>query len=268
MVDQVPEAQTVDAAALSGVTPLVPGTQPALLPTQVLAGRGPGLLYRIEGELLPALHVALDGSMPVMFENHVLFWKQPQVDVRMRKMKGTFKRMISGMPVFMTEAVGEGQIAFSRDDPGHVFPVHLSAGHTLLVRENQFVAATSNLDFTYERAGGWGSMIFGQQGFFVTRFTASAGDAVLWLHAYGNAFEVDLKPGEVIDVEPGAWIYRQDSVEYTQQVFGLKTGLLGGKGNFVFNRMTGPGRVALQSGRYKPPASAQAKSSADVSPDD
>lgn len=112
MVDQVPEAQTVEAAALSGTTPLVPGTQPTLLPTQVLAGRGPGLLYRIEGELLPALHVALDGSTPVMFENHVLFWKQPQVDVRMRKMKGTFKRMISGMPIFMTEATGEGQIAF------------------------------------------------------------------------------------------------------------------------------------------------------------
>ncbi len=268
MVEQVPAAQPVDAAALSGVTPLVPGTQPTLLPTQVLAGQGPGLLYRIEGELLPALHVALDGSMPVMFENHVLFWKQPQIDVRMRKMKGTFKRMISGMPVFMTEAVGEGQIAFSRDDPGHVFPVHLSAGQTLLVRENQFVAATSNLDFTYERAGGWGSMIFGQQGFFITRFTATAGDAVLWLHAYGNAFEVDLKPNEVIDVEPGAWIYRQDSVEYTQQVFGLKTGLLGGKGNFVFNRMSGPGRVALQSGRYQPPPSAQAKSSTGVSTDD
>ena len=268
MVDQVPEAQTVEAAALSGTTPLVPGTQPTLLPTQVLAGRGPGLLYRIEGELLPALHVALDGSTPVMFENHVLFWKQPQIDVRMRKMKGTFKRMISGMPIFMTEATGEGQIAFSRDDPGHVFPVHLAADQTLLVRENQFVAATSNLDFTYERAGGWGSMIFGQQGFFITRFTASSGEAVLWLHAYGNAFEVDLKPGEVIDVEPGAWIYRQDSVGYSQQVFGLKTGLLGGKGNFVFNRMTGPGRVALQSGRYKPPAPPAAKGSTDVSSDD
>ena len=61
-----------------------------------------------------------------------------------------------------------------------------------------------------------------------------------------------LAPGETIDVEPGAWIYRQDSVGYSQQVFGLKTGLLGGGGNLVFNRFTGPGRVGLQSGYYTP----------------
>ena len=133
-----------------------------------------------------------------------------------------------------------------------MFPLHLPHGATILVREHQFLAATGNLGYTFERAGGWGSMLFGQQGFFVDRFTAGQGDAVLWLHAHGNAFEVALAPGETIDVEPGAWIYRQDSVGYSQQVFGLKTGLLGGGGNLVFNRFTGPGRVGLQSGYYTP----------------
>jgi uncharacterized protein (AIM24 family) len=47
-------------------------------------------------------------------------------------------------------------------------------------------------------------MLFGQQGFFVDRFNASQGDAVLWPHAHGNVFEVNLATGEVIpvDVEP------------------------------------------------------------------
>ena len=35
-------------------------------------------------------------------------------------------------------------------------------------------------------------------------------------------------------------------------MFGLKTGLLGGSGNLVFNRFTGPGRLGLQSGYYTP----------------
>jgi len=61
-----------------------------------------------------------------------------------------------------------------------------------------------------------------------------------------------LQPGEVIDVEPGSWIYRDMSVQYSQQVFGLKTGILGGGGNLVFNRFTGPGRVGLQSGYFHP----------------
>ena len=65
-------------------------------------------------------------------------------------------------------------------------------------------------------------------------------------------------PGEVIDVEPGAWVYREKSVGYEQKVFGLKTGLLGGGGNLVFNRLTGPGHVGIQSGYYAAEATAAA----------
>ncbi len=39
----------------------------------------------------------------------------------------------------------------------------------------------------------------------------------------------------------------------TQEVYGFKTGLLGGGGQLVFNRFTGPGRVGLQSAYYHPP---------------
>ena len=40
----------------------------------------------------------------------------------------------------------------------------------------------------------------------------------------------------------------------TQEVYGFKTGLLGGgAGNLVFNRFTGPGRVGLQSAYFHPP---------------
>jgi len=40
----------------------------------------------------------------------------------------------------------------------------------------------------------------------------------------------------------------------TQEVYGFKTGFLGGgTGNLVFNRFTGPGRVGLQSAYFHPP---------------
>jgi uncharacterized protein (AIM24 family) len=224
--------------------------RPQLMPTEVPDGQGPGLWYRIEGELVPVLHLALDGQMPVFFEHHVILWKQAQVQVGMHRLKGAFKRLIGGMPIFMTEAQGAGEIAFSRDSVGHVFPIHLTHGQSIIVREHQFLAATGNLEYTFERVRGFGSMLFGQQGFFVDRFDATQGDAVLWLHAHGNAFEVNLGPGEVIDIEPGGWVYRDPSVQYQQTVYGLKTGLLGGGGNIVWNRFTGPGRVCLQSGYY------------------
>ncbi|HEV7209529.1 MAG TPA: AIM24 family protein [Mycobacteriales bacterium] len=223
---------------------------PQFVPSTVPDGDGPGLRYRIEGQLVPTLHLAVNGTEPVQFEHHVLLWKQPQVDVQLMKMKGAFKRVLSGMPIFMTHAVGAGEIAFSRDFPGQVIPLHLDHGETIQVREHQFLAA-AGLDYTFERAGGFGTMLLGSQGFFIDRFTASRGPGVLFLHAHGNAQIFDLEPGEVIDVEPGAWVYKEARVGYAQQVFGLRTGMFGGGGNIIWNRFTGPGRVCLQSGYYE-----------------
>lgn len=225
---------------------------PVSLPTRVTDGTGPGLAYRVEGELVPVVHFSLNGQVPVLHEHHVLLWKQPQVDVQIAKlggMKKSLKRMIAGMPVFFTQATGVGEFAVSRDTPGQIVPLALPEGQQILVREHAFLAA-ANTDYTFERAGGFGSMLFGSQGFFIDRFTGLTGGGLLFLHAHGNAQEFTLQPGEVIDVEPGAWLYRDASVGYTQQVFGLKTGLFSGGGNLVWNRFTGPGRVAIQSGYF------------------
>jgi uncharacterized protein (AIM24 family) len=166
----------------------------------------------------------------------------------MHPLRGGFKRVVSGMPIFMVEAHGPGSIAFSRDGVGHVFSLHLQPGEGVLVREHQFLAATDNLDFTYNRVKGVGSMFFGSSGFFIDHYVNQGHDeAVLWLHGYGNVFEKVLAPGEQIDVEPGGWVFRDQSVEMEIKVMGLKSGILGGSGSLVFNRFTGPGRVGIQS---------------------
>jgi uncharacterized protein (AIM24 family) len=231
---------------------------PVSLPTHIPDGVGPGLSYRVEGELVPALHISLSGETPVLHEHHVLLWKQPQVDISIAKLGGmrkSLKRVIAGMPVFFTQASGHGEFAVSRDTPGQLVAMDLAAGQQILAREHAFLAA-ANTDYTFERAGGFGSMLFGSQGFFVDRFTGEQGGGLLFLHANGNAQEFTLAPGEVIDVEPGAWLYRDASVGYTQQVFGLKTGLFSGGGNLVWNRFTGPGRVGIQSGYFSGEAGA------------
>ncbi len=220
---------------------------PLLLPTNVPDGLAPGLRYPIQGELVPVLHIWLDGTVPVFFEHHVMLWKDPGLTVGMHAMKGAFKRAIAGMPIFMTEARGPGEIAFSRDGVGHVFPIHLPPGTSVEVREHQFLAATSNLEYGFSRVKGIANMLFGSTGFFVDRLAAARAEGVVWLHGYGNVFEKMLGSGEQIDIEPGGWIYRDETVRMEPMVYGLRTGILGGTGNLVFNRFTGPGRVGIQS---------------------
>jgi uncharacterized protein (AIM24 family) len=220
---------------------------PVMLPTKVEDGVAPGIRYRTEGELVPVLHVLVSGQVPLYFEHHVILYKDPGLMIGMHQMSGGFKRLVAGMPIFMTETQGAGEVAFSRDDPGHVLSLHLQPGQSILVREHQFLAATGNVAYSWTRVKGISNMLFGGTGFFIDRFQAQQFEGVVWLHGYGNVFEKVLAQGEQIDVESGGWIYRDESVGMAQQVYGLKTGLLGGSGNLVFNRFTGPGRVGIQS---------------------
>jgi uncharacterized protein (AIM24 family) len=221
---------------------------PKLLPTQVEQGGVPGVTYRIEGELVPVLHLQLDGATRVYFEHHVILWKDPALEVGLHPMAKGFKRIVAGMAIFMTEAQSAGEIAFSRDQPGHVLPLHLQPGQVVRVREHQLLAATGNVDYTYNRVKGVSNMLFGGSGLFIDRFEAQNHEGIVWLHGYGNVFEKMLDAGEAIDVEAGGWIYRDEAVDMQQHVYGLKTGVFGGSGNLVFNRFTGPGRVGIQSG--------------------
>jgi uncharacterized protein (AIM24 family) len=229
-------------------------TAPKLLPTQIAEGRAPGVSYRLEGELVPVLHMALDGQIPIYFEHHVLLWKYPNMQVGMHPLKkGLKRRVFGGMPLLMLEAQSAGEIAFSRDAPGHIIALHLQSGEGVMVREHQFLAATGGVEYDYSRIKGFSNMLFGG-GFWVDHFYAQGHEGVVWIHGYGNMFEKTLEAGESIDIEPGGWVYRDHTVEMSQQAYGFKTGLLGGgAGNLVFNRFTGPGRIGLQSMYYHPP---------------
>jgi uncharacterized protein (AIM24 family) len=220
--------------------------RPRILPTSTRDESFAGITYHLEGELVPVLTVELPSRASVYFEHHILLWKHPTVDIGLRPMAGALKRMVAGMQVFVTEATGPGQIAFSRDGAGHIVPMHLKAGEELHVREHQFLAATGNIDYSFERVRGVANLLFGGSGFFIDKFHGRIGEGVLWLHGYGNVFEKLLGPGESIDVEPGGWLYKDTQVTMGTNVTRLSTGILAGA-SLVLNRFTGPGRIGLQS---------------------
>lgn len=219
---------------------------PVLLPTAARDESFGGVVYHIQGELVPALSIELS-AMPVYFEHHVLLWKDPQVQVGVKAVKGAFKRMMAGIPVFLTVATGPGRIAFSRDDAGHVFAIHLKQGQSIDVREHQFLAATESLEYGYSRIKGVANILYGGTGFFIDNFACAQGEGIVWLHGYGNVFDLVLQPGEQIDVEPGAWIYKDKSVGMQSMFQRLSTGLFASAGQISWNRFTGPGRIGIQS---------------------
>lgn len=220
-------------------------TAPTLLPTQAQAETFAGVTYHVDGELVPVLTVDI-ATVPVYFEHHILLWKSPTISIDIRPVAGAFRRFMAGMQIFVTEASGHGQISFSRDGAGHILAIHMNQGDELHIREHQFLAATGNIDYDFERVKGAANILFGGTGFFIDRFYARHGSGILWLHGYGNVFEKQLLPHEQIDVEPGGWLYKDTHVRMQTTAQRLTTGIFGGY-NLFMNRFTGPGKIAIQS---------------------
>ncbi|MBX5456853.1 MAG: AIM24 family protein [Thermogemmatispora sp.] len=216
----------------------------------------------IEGELVPVVDIMLGSQMPIYFEHHILLWKHPGVQIGFKSLKGAARRFFAGLQIFLTEAYGPGNIAFSRDSVGQIVALRLQPGQTVEVREHQFLVATGNIEYDFTFVQGISNILFSRTGFFIDRFTAVGSEGVLLLHGYGNVFEKMLAPGEALDIEPGAWLWKDPSVQMTvTTVAGSQRvgGILGAIGGFVagasitLNRFIGPGRVGIQSMTYHPP---------------
>lgn len=221
------------------------------------------LTITIDGELVPVADVMLGGQLGVYFEHHILLWKHPGVQIGFRSMQGAAKRFFAGLQVFLTEAQGPGNISFSRDSVGQIVALRLQPGQMVEVREHQFLIASSNVDYGFTFVNSAANILFSRTGLFIDQFTARGSEGVVLLHGYGNVFEKMLQPGETLDVEPGAWLWKDPSVQMTvttvasSQRGGGLLGMIGGLvagASFVLNRMTGPGRIGIQSMSYHPPS--------------
>ena len=209
------------------------------------SGRLMDLTYNIEGEFVPVLRFELH-HYKIFFEHHVLLWKDEKVDITARAMPGIGSRIIAGLPIFMTEARGPGRIAFSRDGVGQVIPIHLHGGETLQVRKHSWLAATDNVAYTYRRVRGLKNIFFGGAGLFMDEFTIDKGEGLLFLHGYGNVFQATLDRGQTILIEPGGFLYKDNSVEMDTVFTNLSTGFFASSG-LTLQRFTGPGRLGIQS---------------------
>ncbi len=217
---------------------------------------------RIEGELVPAVDVELGPRTSIYFEHHILLWKQPQVRLGFMGLQNAGKRFFAGLQIFISTAQGPGNIAMSREAPGQIVSLRLRPGEAIDVREHQFLLATHQVAYDFYWQQGLANVLFARTGLFIDRFTAQQEEGLLLLHGYGNVFEKTLAPGEQLDVEPGAWLWkdanvRMDTVTVLQS--GGGGGLMGALGAFVggaslmMNRFTGPGRLGLQSMTYHEP---------------
>ena len=86
--------------------------------------------------------------------------------------------------------------------------------------------------------------MFGGEGFILEKLT---GTGTAFLEVDGGAVEKELGPGEIIKVDTGNVVAFESGMPYEiETVHGFKNVLFGGEGLFL-TRITGPGKVILQT---------------------
>ena len=153
--------------------------------------------------------------------------------------------MVGGMPHFLNLATGPGRLAVSRDFAGEMVVLPLDPGMEIDVRGHAFLAGTHSLQYSFVRLKGLANVLHGGDGMFMDRFVTSGETGLLLLHGSGNVFERTLGDRETILVEPGAFLYKDSSVNLETSQQKVRTGAFSHE--LYLAEMRGPGRVGIQS---------------------
>ena len=143
-----------------------------------------------------------------------------------------------------TPVGGEGMIAFASSFPGSIIPYRVSLGSGLIVQKRGFLAMEKGLDLSIYFQKRVSRGLFGGEGFILQKIT---GDGLVFLEIDGYCKEYELGMGESIVVDTGYLAAMTEGCTMDiQAVKGVKNVLFGGEGLF-HTRITGPGKVYIQS---------------------
>ncbi len=205
--------------------------------------------YEIEGGHLPVVICYPEAGESLVTESGAMSWMSPNMRMDTNTgggFKKIFGRMFSGESIFINEYTaegGRGMIAFASSFPGSIIPYRVTPGNGIIVQKRGFLAMEKGLDLSvhfHRRIGG----IFGGEGFIMQKIT---GDGLVFIEIDGHCKEYILGPGETMLIDTGYLAAMTEScIMDVQTVRGFKNMFFGGEGIF-HTRVTGPGKVYIQS---------------------
>ena len=206
--------------------------------------------YEIEGGNLPVVICYPEAGQTLCTEGGAMSWMSPNMKMETNTgggLKKMFGRMFSGEALFMNEYTaqgGNGMIAFAASFPGSIIPYQVTPDNGIIVQKRGFLAMEKGLTLSVYLQKKIGKGLFGGEGFIMQKIT---GNGLVFLEIDGYCKEYDLGVGQSIVVDTGYLAAMSESCTMDiETVQGAKNIFFGGEG--LFNtRITGPGKVYIQS---------------------
>lgn len=208
------------------------------------------LKYEIEGGSLPVVICHPEPGQTLCTESGAMSWMSPNMNMTTNTgggIKKVFGRMFSGESIFMNEYTPQGErgmIAFASSFPGRIIPYQVTPGNGIIVQKRGFLAMEKGLELSIYFQKKLSKGLFGGEGFIMQQIK---GNGLVFLEIDGYCKEYDLAAGESIIVDTGYLAAMSETCTMdVQTVKGMKNIFLGGEGLF-HTRITGPGKVYIQS---------------------
>ena len=219
--------------------------------------------YKIHGEELQFIEIELDPNETAIAESGAMLMMDDGVEMQtifgdgsaqqptgfLGKLMSAGKRILTGESLFMTAFVNVGQgkkkVSFAAPYTGKILPMDLQElGGTIIAQKDAFLCAAKGVSVGIYFQRRLGTGIFGGEGFIMEKIE---GDGMAFMHAGGYVIQKELKQGEVLKVDTGCVVAYTPTIDFDIEfVRGVKNVLFGGEG-FFLARLTGPGKVWIQS---------------------
>lgn len=204
--------------------------------------------FKIEGDY-PILRCKLNQGETIQTTAGAMSWMTEDIDVQLSTGGGLMKgigRMFSGESLFLSYYTAKSdnqEITFASSLPGTILNIKMN-GKAMIAQKTAYLASESTVELESIFTKKFTSGLLGGEGFILQRIH---GYGELFLEADGSLTEYNLDSGEALLVDQGHVFLFEESVSYEiQTIKGMKNIFFGGEGLFLV-RLTGPGKVILQS---------------------
>ena len=219
--------------------------------------------FEIKGHEMQFAEIELDPGESAIAEAGSMMFKDPDIEMTtlfgdgshgessgfLDKLVGAGKRLITGESLFTTvfthQGQGKARVAFAAPYAGHILAIKLDEiGGRLVCQKDAFLCAARgvSLGIAFQRRIMTG--LFGGEGFIMQTLD---GDGWVFVHVGGTTVERTLEAGEELHIDTGCVAAHTASVDFDLVRAGsIKSMIFGGEGIF-FAKLTGPGKVWIQS---------------------
>ena len=205
--------------------------------------------YEVFGENLPGVKITLSRGESIYTQSGGMAWRDESINMETNMKGGLMKglgRMLSGESLFMATYTGlkdGSEIVIASTFPGAILPLDISKG-SIIAQKNAFLCAQSTVTLSNHFTKRLGAGLFGGEGFILQKLE---GSGMAFLEVDGSLVEKTLEAGQKIYVDTGNVAAFESRVSYEiESVKGFKNVLFGGEGLFL-TKLTGPGKVWLQT---------------------